>query len=52
VPDDQFREQMVGRSVPPEAADRQLGIFDASRAGELAALDQSMAPSSVASPPP
>ncbi|WP_330230823.1 NAD(P)H-binding protein [Nocardia sp. NBC_00508] len=43
VPGDQFREQLVGRGVPAEAADQLLGMFAASRAGEFAAVDPTLA---------
>jgi uncharacterized protein YbjT (DUF2867 family) len=43
VPDDAFREQLVGRGVSAEAADQVLGIFAASRAGEFAAVDPTLA---------
>ncbi|MET8137461.1 NAD(P)H-binding protein [Streptomyces sp. NPDC005251] len=43
APDDQFRQQLVGRGVPVEAADQLLGIFAASRAGEFAAVDPTLA---------
>jgi uncharacterized protein YbjT (DUF2867 family) len=43
APDDQFREQLVGRGVPAEAADQLLGIFAASRAAEFAAVDPTLA---------
>lgn len=43
APDDQFRQQLVGRGVPAEAADQLLGIFAASRAGEFAAVDSTLA---------
>lgn len=42
-PDDQFREQMVGQGVPTEVADQLLGIFAASRAGEFATVDPTLA---------
>ncbi|MGW1051376.1 NmrA family NAD(P)-binding protein [Streptomyces sp. CG4] len=42
VPDDQFREQMVGRGVPAERADQLLGIFTAARAGEFTAVDPTL----------
>jgi NAD(P)H dehydrogenase (quinone) len=42
VPDDEFREQMVDRGVPTEAAAQLLGIFAASRAGEFAAVDPTL----------
>ncbi|MDJ1135857.1 SDR family oxidoreductase [Streptomyces iconiensis] len=40
--DDQFREQLLGRGVPAEAAGQLLGIFAASRAGEFAAVDPTL----------
>ncbi|MEU9185255.1 NAD(P)H-binding protein [Streptomyces sp. NPDC048484] len=43
VPDDQFRQQLVGRGVPAEAADQLLGLFAAGRAGEFAAVDPALA---------
>ncbi|MER5462403.1 NAD(P)H-binding protein [Streptomyces sp. NPDC002668] len=43
APDDQFREQLVGRGVPAGAADQLLGIFAASRAGEFATVDPTLA---------
>jgi hypothetical protein len=43
APDDQFRQQLVGRGVPAEAADQLLGIFAAGRAGEFAAVDSTLA---------
>jgi NAD(P)H dehydrogenase (quinone) len=43
VPDERFREQLVGHGVPAPAADRLLGIFAASRAGEFAAVDPTLA---------
>lgn len=43
VPDDRFREQMVGRGAPAEAADQLLGIFAAARAGEFATVDPTLA---------
>ncbi|MEU9011262.1 hypothetical protein AB0D12_16055 [Streptomyces sp. NPDC048479] len=43
APDDQFREQLAGHGVPAEVADQLLGIFAASRAGEFAAVDPTLA---------
>ncbi|TRO60817.1 SDR family oxidoreductase [Streptomyces sp. IB201691-2A2] len=43
APDDQFRQQLVGRGVPAEAAAQLLGMFAASRAGEFAAVDPALA---------
>lgn len=43
APDDQFRRQLVSSGVPAEAADQLLGIFTASRAGEFAAVDPTLA---------
>ncbi|MFD7920024.1 SDR family oxidoreductase [Streptomyces sp. NPDC059740] len=43
APDDRFREQLVDDGVPAETADRLLGIFAASRAGEFAAVDPTLA---------
>ncbi|MGW3421154.1 SDR family oxidoreductase [Streptomyces phaeochromogenes] len=43
APDDQFRQQLVGRGVPAEAADQLLGMFAASRAGDFAAVDPTLA---------
>ncbi|MHA6762360.1 SDR family oxidoreductase [Streptacidiphilus sp. PAMC 29251] len=43
VPDDHFREHLVGSGVPAEAADQLLGIFTASRAGEFATVDPTLA---------
>ncbi|MFJ2811386.1 NAD(P)H-binding protein [Kitasatospora sp. NPDC087271] len=43
APDDQFRTQLTGQGVPAETADRLLGIFAASRAGEFAATDPTLA---------
>jgi NAD(P)H dehydrogenase (quinone) len=43
VPDDQFRDQLIGRGVPVQMADGLLGIFAASRAGEFARVDPTMA---------
>jgi uncharacterized protein YbjT (DUF2867 family) len=41
--DDQFRDHLVGRGVPAEAADQLLGVFVASRAAEFAAVDPTLA---------
>ncbi|MER5434637.1 SDR family oxidoreductase [Streptomyces sp. NPDC002588] len=41
--DDDFREGMVGQGVPAETADQLLGIFAASRAGEFATVDPTLA---------
>ncbi|WUH92591.1 NAD(P)H-binding protein [Streptomyces sp. NBC_00433] len=41
--DDDFREQLVGQGVPGETADQLLGIFAASRAGEFATVDPTLA---------
>jgi NAD(P)H dehydrogenase (quinone) len=43
APDDQFRDQLIARGVPAEAADQLLGIFAASRAGEFATVDPTLA---------
>lgn len=43
APDDRFRQQLMGRGVPAEAADQLLGLFAASRAGEFAAVDPTLA---------
>ncbi|MBB4933105.1 uncharacterized protein YbjT (DUF2867 family) [Lipingzhangella halophila] len=43
APDDQYREQLVGFGVPAETADQLLGIYAASRAGEFAAVDPTLA---------
>ncbi|MCZ4515482.1 SDR family oxidoreductase [Streptomyces sp. ActVer] len=43
APDDRFRQQLMGRGVPAEAADQLLGIFAASRAGEFAPVDPTLA---------
>jgi NAD(P)H dehydrogenase (quinone) len=43
APDDEFRDQLVGRGVPTEAADQLLGTFTAARAGEFAAVDRALA---------
>jgi NAD(P)H dehydrogenase (quinone) len=43
APDDRFREQLTGSGVPAETADQLLGIFTASRAGEFAAVDPTLA---------
>ncbi|MEU6171887.1 SDR family oxidoreductase [Streptantibioticus parmotrematis] len=43
VPDDQYREQMIGQGVPAELSDQLLGIFLASRAGEFATVDPALA---------
>ncbi|MFE6487975.1 SDR family NAD(P)-dependent oxidoreductase, partial [Streptomyces sp. NPDC057757] len=43
APDDQFRERMVGQGVPAETADQLLGIFAASRVGEFATVDPTLA---------
>ncbi|WEO93408.1 NAD(P)H-binding protein [Streptomyces sp. FXJ1.172] len=43
TPDDQFREQVAGGGVPIEVADQLLGIFAASRAGEFATVDPTLA---------
>ncbi|MCO6004449.1 NAD(P)H-binding protein [Actinoallomurus purpureus] len=41
--DDRFREQLVGGGAPAESANQLLGIFAASRAGEFAAVDPTLA---------
>ncbi|MEV0265414.1 NmrA family NAD(P)-binding protein [Streptomyces sp. NPDC050617] len=41
--DDEFRQQLTGRGVPTESADQLLGIFTASRAGEFATVDPTLA---------
>lgn len=38
VPDDEFRDGMIARGVPPERADMMLGIFQASRQGGFTRL--------------
>lgn len=38
-----FRDQLLANGVPAEAADRVLGIFEAARAGEFAAVDPTLA---------
>lgn len=43
TPDAEFREQLMGRGAPAEAADQVLGIFAAARAGEFAAVDPTLA---------
>ncbi|MFI9778126.1 NAD(P)H-binding protein [Streptomyces sp. NPDC051956] len=43
TPDDAFREELVGHGVPAEAADQLLGVFTASRAGEFATVDPTLA---------
>jgi NAD(P)H dehydrogenase (quinone) len=43
VADDQFREQMMGHGVPAEMAEGLLGMFAASRAGEFARVDPTLA---------
>ncbi|MFF3976121.1 SDR family oxidoreductase [Streptomyces sp. NPDC001828] len=42
-PDDQFRKELTGQGVPAETADQLLGIFAASRAGEFAMVDPTLA---------
>ncbi|WP_129842930.1 NAD(P)H-binding protein [Streptomyces sp. RFCAC02] len=43
VPDDEYRDRLVADGVPALVADRLLGIFAASRAGEFAAVDPTLA---------
>lgn len=43
VPDDRFLERLTGNGVPAEAADQLLGMFAASREGEFAAVDPTLA---------
>ncbi|MFJ7278189.1 hypothetical protein [Kitasatospora sp. NPDC098663] len=43
APDDRFRTQLTGQGVPAETADQLLGIFAASRAGEFATTDPTLA---------
>lgn len=43
VPDEQFRQQLVGHGVPAEATDVILSIFAASRDGDYAAVDPTLA---------
>ncbi|MFF3410496.1 NAD(P)H-binding protein [Streptomyces sp. NPDC002742] len=43
APDGQFRQQLVDGGAPGEMADQLLGIFAASRAGEFAAVDPTLA---------
>jgi hypothetical protein len=43
VSDDDYRTSLVGHGVPESAADILLGIFAASRAGEFAAVDPTLA---------
>lgn len=43
LPDDRFREQLVGQGVPAGTADQLLGIFAAARAGEFATVDPTLA---------
>jgi uncharacterized protein YbjT (DUF2867 family) len=43
APDDRFREQMAGQGVPAVMAEQLLGIFAASRAGEFATVDPTLA---------
>ncbi len=43
VPDEQFREQLAASGVPAHLAGQLLGIFAASRAGEFAAGDPTLA---------
>jgi NAD(P)H dehydrogenase (quinone) len=43
VPDDEFREQLTAGGVPAEAAGQLLSIFAASRAGEFATVDPTLA---------
>ncbi|MFF1735373.1 NAD(P)H-binding protein [Streptomyces sp. NPDC058247] len=43
TPDDTFREQLVSHGVPAGTADQLLGVFTASRAGEFATVDPTLA---------
>lgn len=43
APDAEFREQLTGQGFPTELADQLLGIFAASRAGEIATVDPTLA---------
>ncbi|MGW4091680.1 NmrA family NAD(P)-binding protein [Nocardia sp. NPDC004750] len=43
TPDDKFRDQLVGQGVPAQRADQLLGIFAASRVGEFATVDPTLA---------
>lgn len=43
MPDEQFGQQLVEHLVPAEAIDLMLSIFAASRAGEFAAVDPTLA---------
>ncbi|PWI44775.1 SDR family oxidoreductase [Streptomyces sp. ICBB 8177] len=43
VPDDEYRERMTEQGVPAELAGQLLGIFPASRAGEFATVDPTLA---------
>jgi NAD(P)H dehydrogenase (quinone) len=43
APDAEFREQLVSHGTPADVADQLLGIFAASRAGEFATVDPTLA---------
>ncbi|MFR9773001.1 NAD(P)H-binding protein [Nocardia sp. SC052] len=43
TPDDKFRDELVGQGVPAQRADQLLGIFAASRVGEFATVDPTLA---------
>ncbi|GAA1950753.1 NAD(P)H-binding protein [Kitasatospora viridis] len=43
VPDQRFREELVGHGVPEQLAGQLLGIFVAARAGEFATVDPTLA---------
>lgn len=43
APDEEFRAGLTGRGVPDELAGQLLGIFEASRAGEFAAVGPTLA---------
>ncbi|WBO68415.1 NAD(P)H-binding protein [Streptomyces camelliae] len=43
ISDEQFRERLTGHGLPAERADQLLGIFAASRAGEFAGVDPTLA---------
>lgn len=51
VPDDAFRDGMVGHGAPAEAADGLLGIFTAARAGEFATVDSATLPGLIGRAP-
>ncbi|MER7841330.1 NAD(P)H-binding protein [Streptomyces sp. NPDC096040] len=43
APDDKFRAQLVDNGAPADLADQLLGIFEASREGEFATVDPTLA---------